>query len=179
MLLALTTGHKVGLLVMAGVFIAFALASSFLAPRRDPDFPGRGAGVYYLATVVLFVLMIGAVEIFGAEGQEKTASAGEVATGGLQKARIQVVETEYRIQLPSSTAKTLNQGVYVFHVVNKGKTTHNLVIQGPRVDGVSTRNLQPGESADLKVTLSSGQYHLFCSIDEHKQLGMDAKLSVG
>ena len=177
-LAGLSTGHKVGLLVVAGIFIGFALVSSFVLPRRNPDFPGRGATVYYLAVVVLFACMIGAVEIFGAEGQEETASAAELSKGGLQKAKFTVTETEYRITLPSQSAQTLSQGVYVLHVVNRGKSVHNLVVKGPRVD-VRTANLQPGQSADLKVTLSSGRYDLYCSIDSHRKLGMDAKLAVG
>ena len=34
-------GHEIGLIVVAAVFIAFALASSFLIPRYKPDFPAR------------------------------------------------------------------------------------------------------------------------------------------
>lgn len=62
----LSTGHEVGLIVVAAVFIAFALASSFLVPRYKPDFPGpAGLSVFAIASVVLFVLMIVAVNFFG------------------------------------------------------------------------------------------------------------------
>lgn len=68
LLLGITTGHKVGLLVVAGVFISFALVSSFVAPRRRPDFPGRaGLSVFIIASFVLFAAMLIAVEVFGAE----------------------------------------------------------------------------------------------------------------
>jgi hypothetical protein len=68
LLAGLPTGHKVGLLVVAGVFIAFALTSSFLAPRRRPDFPGRaGLSVFVIVSLGLFAAMLIAVEIFGAE----------------------------------------------------------------------------------------------------------------
>jgi hypothetical protein len=69
MLLAgIPTGHKIGLAVVAAVFIAFALVSSFVVPRRRPDFPGRaGLSVFIIASLVLFGAMIAAVEIFGAE----------------------------------------------------------------------------------------------------------------
>jgi uncharacterized cupredoxin-like copper-binding protein len=179
LLAGLSTGHKIGLLVMAAIFIGFALVSSFVLPRRDPDFPGRYAPLYYIACVALFACMLGAVEFLGAEGQEKTASAAGLAKGGLQKATFDVVETEWRITLPAASAQTLNQGVYVFHVVNKGKLAHNLTVNGPRVANVHTPNIPPGGSADLRVTLSSGRYDLYCSIPGHKQQGMDAKLSVG
>ena len=178
LLAGLSTGHKIGLVVVAVIFIGFALLSSFVLPRRNPDFPGRGASVYYLATVVVFACMIAAVAVFGAEGGEKTASAAESANGPV-KATFNVVESEWRITLPSASAKTLNAGVYVFHVENHGKLAHNLTVDGPRVSNAHTPNISPGGSADLRVTLASGQYDLFCSIPGHKAEGMDAKLSVG
>ncbi|TML74156.1 MAG: hypothetical protein E6G12_11305 [Actinobacteria bacterium] len=62
----LSTGHEIGLIVVAGVFIAFALASSFLVPRYKPDFPGpAGLSVFAIASIVLFGLMIVAVNFFG------------------------------------------------------------------------------------------------------------------
>jgi hypothetical protein len=62
----LSTSHEVGLIVVAAVFIAFALASSFLVPRYKPDFPGpTGLSVFAIASVVLFALMVLAVNFFG------------------------------------------------------------------------------------------------------------------
>jgi hypothetical protein len=59
-------GHEIGLIVVAGIFILFALVSSFLAPRLKPDFPGpTGLSVFALASIVLFVLMIAAINFFG------------------------------------------------------------------------------------------------------------------
>ncbi|HZC31351.1 MAG TPA: hypothetical protein VE261_07500 [Gaiellaceae bacterium] len=71
MLLAgLTTGNKIGLGVVAIVFISFALTSSFLAPRRRPAFPGKnGLSVFVLASVVLFASMVAAVVVFGVEAK--------------------------------------------------------------------------------------------------------------
>ena len=61
----------VGLAVVAAIFIAFALTSSFLAPRRWPDFPGRqGLSVFIIACFVLFAAMLTAVEVFGVEKSE-------------------------------------------------------------------------------------------------------------
>lgn len=68
MLLAaeLTTGHEVALIVVATVFIAFALISSFLAPRWRPDFPGpNGLSVFVIGSILMFVLMVMAINFFG------------------------------------------------------------------------------------------------------------------
>ena len=62
----ISTGHEVGLIVVAVVFIAFALMVSFVVPRYKPDFPGPdGMSVFVIASVVVFALMVLAVNFFG------------------------------------------------------------------------------------------------------------------
>jgi hypothetical protein len=70
-LLGLATSHKIGLAGTAIVFIAFALASSFLLPRRWPEYPGRRLGLFIAATIFLTVAMLAAVEIFAVEDEEE------------------------------------------------------------------------------------------------------------
>lgn len=68
MLLAadLTTGHKIALVVVAAVFIVFAVTSSFVVQRWKPDFPGpNGLGVFVIASLVMFGLMVAAINFFG------------------------------------------------------------------------------------------------------------------
>jgi len=74
-ILALSGGQKTALVVMAGIFIAFALASSFLFPRSDPDYPGRRLRLFIVAVVVLTIAMLGAMFVFATESEE--AGAGE------------------------------------------------------------------------------------------------------
>ena len=62
----LPVGHEIGLIVVAAVFIAFALAASFLVPRYKPDFPGpTGLSVFAIGSLVMFGLMVAAVNFFG------------------------------------------------------------------------------------------------------------------
>jgi plastocyanin len=172
----LSTGHTIGLAVVAAVFIGFALASSFLAPRRWPDFPGRqGLSVFIIVSVVLFLAMLSAVEFFGVESEAKGAEAG--AQGSQVSRTIEVTETEYRIALP--VLKKLPEGTYTFVVKNAGQVGHDLVVTGPRVSGSGTPLIAPGQTAKLVVSLSEGNYVLFCAVDDHRKLGMVARLSVG
>jgi hypothetical protein len=73
----LSTGHKVGLAVTGAAFIVFALVSSFVLPRRIPNFPGKYLGLYITVSVLFFLAMISAVLIFG---KEKSEAAGAEQT---------------------------------------------------------------------------------------------------
>ena len=71
MLLALSTGQKLGLALVAGLFILFSLASSLLFPRTNAAFPGRrGLPLFIVVTVALFIAMVGAIEVLAREGEE-------------------------------------------------------------------------------------------------------------
>ena len=82
MLLALETGHAVALAVVAGAFIAFALLSALVIPRRWPQYPGRQLGWFIAATLLFFVAMLSAVAIFGAEPSEESAAQSETNNPG-------------------------------------------------------------------------------------------------
>jgi mono/diheme cytochrome c family protein len=76
-LLGITTEGKIGLGVVAGVFIVFALLASFWFPRRNPNFPGNRLGLFTLVTVALFVATMAAVVVFAKE--EEAAHGAEAA----------------------------------------------------------------------------------------------------
>jgi mono/diheme cytochrome c family protein len=76
----LSTGQKIGLATVGGLFIAFALISSFVLPRRNPNFPGRHVGLFVTVGVLFFVAMISAVLIFGREKPEAEAGTGGETT---------------------------------------------------------------------------------------------------
>jgi uncharacterized cupredoxin-like copper-binding protein len=86
-----------------------------------------------------------------------------------------VTESEFTITLPS---KTLPAGTYTFKVTNKGKFAHNLTVDGAGVQDKATPTLPPGSTGDLTVTLQKGSYEFYCSVDSHKQMGMDVTVQV-
>jgi uncharacterized cupredoxin-like copper-binding protein len=196
-LLALSTGHEVGLAVTAAAFIAFALASSFLFPRFRPQYPGGGLTAFIVVCLVFFFGMLAAVENFGAEGgeaegaakteqatttrptttqQQQTSTAQQATTAKTttqaQAAQtVQVTETEFRIALAGYKAKA---GTFTFDVKNAGKIPHDLSIKG----GPKTKLIQPGQSATLTATLKPGKYHLYCSVPGHEQAGMKVDITL-
>jgi uncharacterized cupredoxin-like copper-binding protein len=86
-----------------------------------------------------------------------------------------VTESEFTITLPS---KSLSAGTYTFKVTNKGKFAHDLVVDGPGVQDKTSAILAPGSTGDLTVTLQKGSYEFYCSVDGHKDMGMDVTVQV-
>jgi mono/diheme cytochrome c family protein len=81
MLFALSTGHEVGLALTGGIFILFALLSSFVFPRFNPDFPSRKGLRWYLPlSACFFAAMLAAVLVFGREKKEASAATPPAAT---------------------------------------------------------------------------------------------------
>jgi mono/diheme cytochrome c family protein len=81
----LSTGNKIGLIAVAAVFILFALASSFLLPALNPNFPGRGLGWYVALCVLFFVAMMAAVLVFDKEKTEASPASEQTTTAQTQQ----------------------------------------------------------------------------------------------
>lgn len=77
MLSALSTGHKTVIVVAAAVFIVFALCSSFVFSRMNPNFPGKRIALFIAVCVLLTAAMLGAIIVFATEPPEAGAKAEE------------------------------------------------------------------------------------------------------
>ena len=205
---ALSTGHKIGLGVVAAVFITFALASAFLFPRFRSTFPGRGLPAFIIVSLVFFFGMLTAVEVFGAE--EKEGGEERAAEATTEETTTEQAPTTTTIALPAPTttttatekpkpkpapkpqkvgvtetefkialaSKQLKAGQITFDVRNAGQTPHDLVVVGNGVNA-KTPLLNAGATGQVKVTLKPGKYELYCSVPGHKQAGMDLNVTVG
>jgi uncharacterized cupredoxin-like copper-binding protein len=118
-----------------------------------------------------------AVAVGGCGSSHSTTSNPAPTTGATSGSGTQVTvdETEFKLSLSTNT---FSAGAYTFRAVNDGKIVHSLEITGPGANA-TTPDLQPGQSADLHVTLQDGSYDLFCPIDSHKVLGMNQEITVG
>ncbi len=92
--LALTGGQKLGIAVVALAFVAFALLSAFVLPRRNPDFPGRGLRLFVVVTLVFFVAMMSAMVVLAREAQEDEPGTGQAAHGAGETAGTTTQEAE-------------------------------------------------------------------------------------
>lgn len=140
-----------GFVIRAVSVSAMVIAAAFLAGCSSS---GGGGGA-------------GTTSASAATGSSSAAVAGTAVTA---------TEKEYSISL---STQTFTSGPYTFTVHNTGETAHNLTIEGPGVDKQATSTIQPGQTATLAVTFQKGTYELWCSVDEHKDQGMDLHVTVG
>jgi uncharacterized cupredoxin-like copper-binding protein len=109
----------------------------------------------------------------GKSGGSKTAAAP--SSGGGQT--IQVKESEFKLTPSSLTVS--KPGKVTFEATNAGSVDHALEVEGNGVEE-ETSTISPGSSAKLTVDLSkNGTYEVYCPIDNHRAMGMEAKLVVG
>ena len=81
MVAGLATSHKIGLALVAGAFIAFALICSFVLPAKWPNFPGKHVKLFVAVAVCFTAAQLAAVIVLASEPVEEhvNAVAGEAA----------------------------------------------------------------------------------------------------
>jgi plastocyanin len=140
------------------------------------------AGIVLLAAVVAALLWLvngcAGGGTGGGGGNGGASGGGENAPSGAKETvlkTIEVNETEFTLKPAEITLE--EPGTYVFKAVNSGSTVHALEIEGQDIEE-ETEEIQPGQSAELKVKLEAGTYELYCPVDGHKEEGMEGKVIV-
>jgi plastocyanin len=128
------------------------------------------------AVLLLFVSVMVALSLpIGCAGR----GGGEGGNGGGAKdsvvKTIRIEETEFRLEPAEITLD--KPGTYVFEAVNSGDIVHALEVEGQGIEE-ETEEIQPGQSAELKVELEAGTYELYCPVGGHKEEGMEGTLTV-
>lgn len=107
----------------------------------------------------------------GSSGGADSGAAGGSETGTM----VTVDETDFALELSTDT---FTPGVYTFTITNSGDTTHALEIEGPGVEDAAIDQLAPGDTAELTVTLESGDYTVYCPVANHADMGMTTTITV-
>jgi plastocyanin len=99
-----------------------------------------------------------------------------IAVPPLPPARVQVVAQEFRFALSRQTVKA---GWAIVELRNGGQDAHDLRMR--RIGGTRVYawpNVQAGDVVDRTFKLLPGTYALWCSVANHRALGMRATLVV-
>src|SRR5262245_24214371 len=123
------------------------------------------------------------------------AGAARLNTGKrVQHTTVNATEVEWHIKLSRTSAPA---GMVTFDVHNKGKLTHQFIVlrttraagklpmTGTEVDvkkagtvEAEIKDLVPGKTQHLTVSLKSGRYVLFCNMPGHYKLGQHTSFRV-
>jgi plastocyanin len=111
------------------------------------------------------------------EGPAKTEKPGQPTgpPGRLLATELELSSTELRLQLSRGTVAAGNTIVEQY---NAGSDPHNLILERQGAVAFSFPTLGPGENQRQTVNLAHGSWTLYCSLLNHKDLGMQATLSV-
>jgi plastocyanin len=99
---------------------------------------------------------------------------GSTVAGERLIAVMEVKLTESTIEMPT----TVPPGQVTFSVTNASTMEHNFQVKGEGIEQKFDTNLKPGETRNLQIDLPAGTYTVYCSLDDHKERGMQLELRV-
>jgi plastocyanin len=108
----------------------------------------------------------------GATGGDTTATTG----GGGGASTLQLAAATPGPAF-DKTSLEASAGEVTIDFTNDTGFPHNVTIEGGSADGEATDTITEGD-ASLTVDLEAGEYTYFCSVDDHRDAGMEGTLVV-
>jgi plastocyanin len=186
--------HPTGVASAAWVFasapskVPFYLAGGLLAGWAvllgatgitHPDFPGSAgrARLVMLTTALLVAATItAAVVTAGKEGEAAGGPSGPAGTTAASSSLQLTADPTGQLAYDKNHA-AVRAVRFAIRFVNMSPVPHNVTIaKGARVVA-STKTIQ-GATTTATANLSPGDYVFFCSVDAHRQAGMEGTLTV-
>jgi plastocyanin len=112
-----------------------------------------------------------------ASDPSSSASNGSASNGSAEAEAEAITATEADFSI-SLDEETLKAGTYAITVVNNGNATHDLAVEEDGTTKATSDKIGPGESTTLTVDLDAGEYVFFCSIGNHRAMGMELTVQV-
>jgi len=105
-----------------------------------------------------------------------TSAEASPSSGSASEAEaITATEKDFSISLDEDSLKA---GSYTITVKNDGNATHDLAVEEDGTTKAKSDSIGPGESTTLKVDLDAGKYVFYCSIGNHRAMGMETTVTV-
>ena len=95
--------------------------------------------------------------------------------GPAEAQTVTATEGEMYIEL---SQEEFTAGSTTFEVTNEGAATHDFVVERDGEDVAATDTIAPGGSTTLTVDLEPGEYVIYCSVANHRALGMEVTVTV-
>jgi plastocyanin len=104
-----------------------------------------------------------------------STSSSSAAAVAPQAQSLAVTSVDFDFEMPSTD---LTAGDYTITLTNNGHATHDLVVEQNGADVAKSDSIGPGQSSTFTVTLQPGSYVFYCSIGNHRQMGMEVDVTV-
>jgi plastocyanin len=171
-LLVLATS-KLPFYLVGGTLAAWAVVLA-LAGLSRPSFPARtGPARAVMAVSALLVAGTVSAAIATASKPKKEGAAEKPAAGGAVKL---AADPGGQLRYDTKTASA-KAGKVTIDFTNQSPLQHNVTVEGGGKTLGATKTVSSGSST-VTLDLKPGTYTFYCSVDAHRQGGMEGKLTV-
>jgi plastocyanin len=105
--------------------------------------------------------------------EESSAAADSAAESGATSVPVTSVDFGYELDRSAFRA-----GENTITLTNGGDATHDLVVERDGQEIAASDAIDPGQSTTLTVALEPGEYVFYCSIGNHRSMGMEVTVEV-
>ena len=110
------------------------------------------------------------------ESSSTASTSGDDSGGDSSEAEpIEVTSVDFSFELDEDS---FSPGTYEVTLTNDGDATHDLVVEQDGEDVAESDQIGPGESTTFEVTLEEGEYVFYCSVGNHRAMGMEVPVEV-
>jgi plastocyanin len=110
-----------------------------------------------------------------AAAPSSSSAPASSSSGEAEAEKITATEADFSIKLDEDSLKA---GTYTITVVNNGSATHDLAVEEDGTTKAKSDKIGPGKSTTLTVDLDAGQYVFYCSVGNHRAMGMELTVQV-
>jgi plastocyanin len=173
-----TATSKVPFYVAGGLLAGWAVLLG-LTGLRYPEFPGsagRARLVMLTTGMLVAATLTAAVVTAGEEGEVGRPSSG--AVGAVARSSSVQLTADPSGQLAFDTKRvSVQRGKFTLRLINRSQIPHNVTIAKGAKVLARTKTIQ-GATTSATANVPPGDYVFFCSVDAHRQAGMQGTLTV-
>jgi plastocyanin len=128
-----------------------------------------------LLTLILIALALPFAAACGGGNDSSSNTSAGTGGGGGGGQTVDLTATDFHF---SPATATVDAGTVTFVLTNDGGSPHALTIEGNGIEE-SSDTVSPGDSTELTVDLTEGEYQIYCPVGNHKAMGMVGTVTVG
>jgi plastocyanin len=173
-----TAPSKVPFYLAGGLLAGWAvlLGLTGLRHREFPGTAGRARVVMLTTGMLVAATVTAAVVTAGEEGEVEGAPSGPAGTATRSSSVQLAADPTGQLAFDRKRA-SVQRGKFTLRLINRSQIPHNVTIAKGAKALARTKTIQ-GATTSATANLPPGDYVFFCSVDAHRQAGMEGTLTV-